>query len=483
MLCLVAVSTPSASGAFERGQLLHREGKLIEAAACYREALSQQPDDHRALHGLGVLAQQTGDVRAAESLLRSAIEFAGQEPDYRVGLGLLLQTTGRPNKAIDAYHAALQIEPDHFQALFRLGLLLHRMGEAEEALQHYEAARAVNSDDVSLLVNMGALLNLLGRSEQAIGLYRRAIGLKPDLPAAHGNLGNALAALQRHDEAIDAFQRSLTLQPHQPIMYANLGSCLYSSGQTDRAQHAFENCLRRAPGDITSLAMLATVHNDQGQRAFAGQLLDFDTLLHIEAVSPPQSQTLPEYLADLREFLLAHPSLRAEPDSHTTRKGLQSGSLLPAQDPAIAHLVTHIRRQVSAYLASRPEKWQPLPGLGSLWQPPEAWRLDMWATILHEGGHQRPHIHPSGWLSGVFYVQCPMPSENPSQQGWIEFGQPPDDLPLKAEPLVHRHQPQAGELVLFPSYFYHRTLPLKGGEPRISIAFDVIPRRDKPAPG
>ena len=30
-------------------------------------------------------------------------------------------------------------------------------------------------------------------------------------------------------------------------------------------------------------------------------------------------------------------------------------------------------------------------------------------------------------------------------------------------------------MILFPSYFYHRTTPFEGTERRISIAFDAVP--------
>jgi hypothetical protein len=35
-------------------------------------------------------------------------------------------------------------------------------------------------------------------------------------------------------------------------------------------------------------------------------------------------------------------------------------------------------------------------------------------------------------------------------------------------------RPEEGLMVLFPSYFYHGTVPLESDEVRISIAFDVI---------
>ncbi|MBV8742017.1 MAG: hypothetical protein JOZ12_09525, partial [Sinobacteraceae bacterium] len=30
-------------------------------------------------------------------------------------------------------------------------------------------------------------------------------------------------------------------------------------------------------------------------------------------------------------------------------------------------------------------------------------------------------------------------------------------------------------LILFPSYFWHGTLPFKGQQPRLTVAFDVVP--------
>jgi hypothetical protein len=45
----------------------------------------------------------------------------------------------------------------------------------------------------------------------------------------------------------------------------------------------------------------------------------------------------------------------------------------------------------------------------------------------------------------------------------------------KAEPIVRSYQPYEGMVVLFPSYFYHRTEPFISDDKRISIAFDIVP--------
>ena len=60
------------------------------------------------------------------------------------------------------------------------------------------------------------------------------------------------------------------------------------------------------------------------------------------------------------------------------------------------------------------------------------------------------------------------------KSGWIEFGEPPEDFVCDRRPEVEIFKPEEGQMFLFPSYFYHRTIPFDSDEERVSIAFDVI---------
>ena len=92
-------------------------------------------------------------------------------------------------------------------------------------------------------------------------------------------------------------------------------------------------------------------------------------------------------------------------------------------------------------------------------------------------GHQSAHIHPTGWLSGVYYPKLPdVMHAGTSEDGWIEFGAPPPELTVGNTGLSKRIKPEEGLLILFPSYFYHRTLPYESDDARISMAFDFTPR-------
>jgi hypothetical protein len=60
-----------------------------------------------------------------------------------------------------------------------------------------------------------------------------------------------------------------------------------------------------------------------------------------------------------------------------------------------------------------------------------------------------------------------------SRSGWLKFGEPRYPAPgALAERVV---KPEAGLLVLFPSYMWHGTTPIHGPLPRTTIAFDAVP--------
>src|SRR5215510_15997422 len=83
-------------------------------------------------------------------------------------------------------------------------------------------------------------------------------------------------------------------------------------------------------------------------------------------------------------------------------------------------------------------------------------------------GYQTPHIHPQAWLSGVYYASVPADIATAADRaGWIEFGEPLADYRFTAKPELRLIQPEEGLMLLFPSYFYHRTLPFSAGGTRV----------------
>jgi hypothetical protein len=103
-----------------------------------------------------------------------------------------------------------------------------------------------------------------------------------------------------------------------------------------------------------------------------------------------------------------------------------------------------------------------------------------WSVRLHSGGYHTSHVHPRGWISSACYIQLP-DSMRTSQttDGALSFGSPGmlTTPGLGAEFSV---RPEVGLLVLFPSYFWHGTLPFHSEQPRLTVAFDAVPASQSP---
>lgn len=101
---------------------------------------------------------------------------------------------------------------------------------------------------------------------------------------------------------------------------------------------------------------------------------------------------------------------------------------------------------------------------------------DLWANVNDQDFAHRQHSHPNNFLAGVYYVAVPPDS------GEIVFYDPRPQAHV-LEPKVRernpfnsakrRITPQAGRLLLFPSWFEHSVDANRSGVPRVSIAFNL----------
>lgn len=104
----------------------------------------------------------------------------------------------------------------------------------------------------------------------------------------------------------------------------------------------------------------------------------------------------------------------------------------------------------------------------------------IWTIRQHEGDYQEMHTHPGGNLSGNIYINAPEFADNslPSD-GQISFRLPHTrDVSRFIMHDTWRYKPQAGTVILFPSYLPHTVYPWKGKGHRTVMAFDarLIPK-------
>lgn len=424
-----------------------------------------------------------------------------------------LYRAGCHREGLEVCRRLLAVQPERPDALALAGMLAFRTGAIDEAATHYAAAIARQPDFAEAHYNLGNALLQLGRGEEAVAAYRSAARLRPQLVPIQNNLGNALQALRRFDEAAEAYRAALALAPHAPELHRNLAIVLQESGDLDGAIAAFrravalnpgweslhrslanallekgewraaldacEASLRLNPGNIEALGLKSLALDELGDREGARYLVDFDRFVRmVDFSTPPEGFAgMAEFNAALARHALGHPTLHLPPVSdahyHCPTLRITDEFLAEPKGPA-APFERMVDSAVSDYFRRIAQADPTHPYLVN---PPRGWKLTSWAAVLDGEGNLNPHVHYDGYVSGVYYAQIPQPIGAPGQDdaGWFELGASPSRFPCATARETRKIQPKEGLMILFPSYFYHRTLPFSAPEPRISIAFDATP--------
>jgi hypothetical protein len=230
------------------------------------------------------------------------------------------------------------------------------------------------------------------------------------------------------------------------------------------------------PFDQHAAAYTATALRLMGREDEAHQLYDYERFVHQVDLGPPAGHAdLGAYHRALAEALDQLHHAQHEPIYQTLRNGTQTHEGLFTR-PGIDHTVAALGEQVMAaaerFIASLPD----MPGHPFVGRKGSKMTWSgSWSVRLRGGGFHTDHIHPKGWISGVYYVDTPdCLADEEAKPGWIKFGEysRPIGPSLPWEKAV---RPRPGLLVLFPSYMWHGTLPTSGDQQRLTVAFDIAP--------
>ncbi len=463
------------------GNVLKAGGDLEGAEARYREAADAQPGNLDAEYNLGIALEAQGRFAEAEASYRRCLGFDSGSAAANFNLGNVLKALSRLEEARGAYKRSLDIHPGQAEALNNLGTVEMELGRLADAIHCFREAIGENPDFADAHYNLGIALQDMDELEEAVKSYRKALDCDPGHAGAQINIGYALNEMGRLDDAVKAYKRAIDMAPGYDKVRANLGDVYLKQGKAEAALDLCDDYLKAHPGNISMLAFKAIVLEELGDREGVRELYDFDRLLRpVRHSAPPSSHPSGHGgFADMEAFnkavsdhVLDHPSLAQAPKSHATRFGRHSGELLVEPKGPMAAFEGLVMQTVEDYRQAVP----PDPDHPYLARRPERLGLSVWGVAMDSQGHQLAHIHPSAWLSGVYYAQIPavIGADDPGHAGWIEFGRAPDDFHATVEPEVRLIMPEEGLMVLFPSYYYHRTVPFESEDVRISISFDVL---------
>lgn len=258
--------------------------------------------------------------------------------------------------------------------------------------------------------------------------------------------------------------------PEDATRWTELGLACAQAGAVAEGIAALHRGLELQPGQVLAQAYLGALLHLDGRHAEALEVLDYDGLVSAGPLQPQADPSVVQaFNRELLDHVRSHPSLRWELEGKSTRLGWQTEELLGDAAPVIARLHQLLRAHLQDLLG--PDDEDPQDGVA-----PSQWRLTAWGVALERGGHQLPHVHQAGIVSGVYYVQVPE-LVGSIDAGCLRFARRLPWLPGvgHATPPGRIVRPRAGDVVVFPSHFWHETVPFDAATQRVSIAFDVQP--------
>jgi uncharacterized protein (TIGR02466 family) len=349
---------------------------------------------------------------------------------------------------------------------------LHHAGRLDAAAAAYLAILSQHPSHLGALNGLGMIELQHRRFDSAISLLERVVTASGAHPGFLMNLGAAYDRAGQVTDAVRAYESAIAAAPTYADPYYNLGTLHWRCAKPQAAIGVFDRCMAAIGREFHALAYKAHALLDAGRGDEARYLLDHERYVKIfEFAAPAGYRNDARFRHALAEHVRSHPSLRA--DAMSTVNGRHTGELLRETSGPVADLIPLIEQAVHRYRAELPgDAGHPVIA----WAPP-TWKLTGWGVVMADGGHERPHIHPSGWISGVLYLELPeaIDVDGSEHGGWLRFGQATSELPVRSTLPLRDYRPAFGRIILFPSYFYHGTVPFRGHQPRTCISFDVEP--------
>jgi uncharacterized protein (TIGR02466 family) len=433
--------------AIAKGHLAHRAGRFAGAAEAFALATRLRPQAAEAWNNLAACQVRLDRIGEAIASARQASELSPADVGARMTLAAALSHSRDPRQLHESMTLSLAVlaqTPDLAMAHDCIALVQLKLGNMGIAQTH--AQRAVEADP--------------GNDGYAVTLSR-VLEQKGDLEGAESVLVARVPL------------RASAMVASAPVL-RQLGHVHLLRGHADDAFTSLDKAWRLAPADQTAIAERAiALGTSQGwDMAEAWQGLH-EWIVPIEIATPDGFIDRTGFLHALADDIRQHSTLRFEPIGLVAKGGYLTGDLLADRTPAIAGFSKSLMTAIRRFIDRLPD----VPGHPFLGQVPRGEHLiHVWATRVCEQGVIDTHIHEGSWLSGAFYVELPTSLNDSDTAGWIEFGRPHPGLPSPPDERLLTVQPQAGMMLFFPSYMFHRTLPYGGQGERISISFDLGPR-------
>jgi tetratricopeptide (TPR) repeat protein len=382
-------------------------------------------------------------------------------------LALAHKHLGEIDRAIEIYENLLINNPNNTMFLTNLGNIYADQGRLTQAKEIFEKALDVDPNHINAYLGLGNIHLMQAQLGSALRLYEKMQKEVKDIPLPQlQKINFRMAEIYRKGgpQYFDAAIKHYGLS-NERLSLSHRLECVYRS--KDQVTYEKEAAELSKLGHIDPLIAAVQTHASiryglQDKNPFCTDSFQY--------ISQSKLSTAEGFERSLTERLLtiAH-ELESSPQELINKGGQSAGNLFLLNDPAIKKIKTIIESRITHY---REHYQRSDTGLISKWPPQTT--LHGWLIDLKKGGSLGSHMHKEGWLSGSLYLK--LSKLEGSSEGNIIFDLDGGDYPTDGRDFPSKElNIEEGDIVLFPSSIFHKTVPFNSAERRVTLAFDVKP--------
>ncbi|MBS0584064.1 MAG: tetratricopeptide repeat protein [Proteobacteria bacterium] len=448
-------------------------GRLSEVAANFERLARARPDDLAVAQSSAIALDAANRPAEAEQVATRALAGGQRNAILYQTQARSLIALGEFDRAETALRECLRLDPRQVNAHDHLARLVWmRTGDATQATATLDDALRRFANDAALRAAKAAILQGAGDARGAYECLAEPARHPQAPPALLVRAG--LAALDFDPAlALPLAERATREMPANTAARSLLAAALLGIGDAQAALPQCESLLSAAPDDQYFIALQTMTWRLLGDPRYR-EYCDYAQWALPQRLETPAPWTdLASFFADLRRSLdrlhnpHGHPLL-----FQSLRHGTETtADLSRSDDPAIRALFAAFDAPIRRYLEHIRNGPEPLRRRNN-----GRYRFNgSWSVRLRSSGFHTNHVHPRGWISSACYIDLPDVATDANEDaGSLTFGEPG----LITTPALHAEhvvRPEVGMLVLFPSYFWHGTVPFTSVRTRLTVAFDVVP--------
>jgi Flp pilus assembly protein TadD len=450
-------------------------GRQTDAVSGYRALAQAAPNNVEVAHALAIALNAANQHEEAANVAQQALTLGSKSAAICNTYSRSLIAQGEFERAESLLRDCVRLEPRLLEAQNNLAQLIWmRTGDLAQATAPLDQALQTFGNEDALWAAKAAILQAGGDARAAYACLAPRVARARTPPMLLIRAG--LAALEFDSAiALALAERALRAMPANATARSLLVAALLGVGDARAALPHCDVLLAGAPDDQYLIALQTTAWRLLGDSRYA-EFCDFKNLIFpVQLEAPAPWTDIAAFIADLRVSL----NRLHDPNGHpllfqSLRHGTETTQdLSRSADPVIQALFKSFAAPIREYLGRIGAGSDPLRRRNH-----GAWAFNgSWSVRLRTAGHHRNHVHPRGWISSACYVELPdCMNDARSDEGILTFGQP-SILTTPALSAEYSVRPSVGMLVLFPSYFWHGTVPFSSDQPRLTVAFDAVPDR------